>query len=186
MLTGRGRLAILGALTALGGCASGNAPQSVYRSEAPPRIELPLPEIQSGDAIAAINRDIGPGETIWHMRAALNVASLSCSGRRQSMIADNYNAMLKNHREAFAVAYEAEQSAYRTRFGRDWQRQNDTHMTRLYTFFTKPMAQGRFCDVAMNVSAKVRAMASWELQTYAPGALAQLERPFLSTVSASR
>ncbi|MBK5264692.1 MAG: hypothetical protein JJE34_05570 [Alphaproteobacteria bacterium] len=170
----------------LGGCASGNSHRSAYRPYAPPQAVHPVPEAEPGHAIAAINRNIGPGETIWHMRAALNVASLSCSGRRQSMIAANYNTMLKHHRDAFAVAYEAEQTAYRTRFGRDWQRQNDTHMTRLYTFFTKPMSQNRFCDVALDVSAKARSMASWELQGYAPGALAQLERPFVSTVSASR
>lgn len=137
-------------------------------------------------AVAAIHRGIGPGETLWHVRAALNVASLSCWGKLQTAIAANYNFMLKQHRQPLARAYAAEQTAYRARYGNDWRRQNDTHQTRLYDFFTKPMAQVAFCDIALDISERIRTLAPSELEKFAPGALARLEQPFVSTESASR
>lgn len=183
MPKGRWNLVILGTIVALGGCASERS-KPIARPSAP--AARPLPQREPEYAVAAINRDIGPGETVWHMRAALNVASLSCTGRAQASIIANYNTMLKRHREALAQAHAAEQAAYRTRFGKNWQRHNDTHLTRLYNFFAMPMAQKRFCEVALDVSENARTMASERLEAFAPGALARLERPFVNTASASR
>lgn len=189
MTGGRHSLAIVGTIALLSACASERSDMSSNRpawSPAPAIPREPEPERAPEHAVASINRDLGPGETLWHVRAALNVASLSCTGPERSAIIANYNTILKHHREMLAQAYAAEQAAYRTRYGANWQRMNDTHLTRLYNFFAGPMAQNQFCRVAFAISGEVRDMAPTRLEAFAPGALARLERPFIGTRSASR
>jgi hypothetical protein len=116
------------------------------------------------------NRHLGPAATLWHLRAALNVASLGCSGPEGQAITAGYNAMLRRDRAELAranaatIAAEGGQAAY------------DEAMTRLYNYFAQPGAKAAFCAAAATVTNDVAAAGS--LGVVAEPALAALDRPF--------
>lgn len=175
----------IGLAATLVGCASEGSshtarherlptPQPLQRAAEPPEATI---------AVAAINRGIGPGETIWHMRSALNVAALSCRDKSQNQIATNYNQMLRRHRAILANAYTEEQAQFRTKYGSDWQRRQDRHATSVYNFFANPIAARQFCEAAMTISARVNDLDAAQFKEYSRTALAQLERPIVNARS---
>jgi len=175
----------IGLAATLAGCASEGSshtarherlpvPQPLQRAAEPPEATI---------AVAAINRGIGPGETIWHMRSALNVAALSCRDKSQNQIATNYNQMLQRHRAILANAYTEEQAQFRTKYGSDWQRRQDRHATSVYNFFANPIAARQFCEAAMVISARVNDLDATQFKEYSRTALAQLERPIVNARS---
>ena len=101
--------------TLLAGCAHQSRPEAA-RAPAPVAIAEPRPpagaatglSLPSPDAqghYATINSGIADKEAIWHFRAALNVAALSCTDQS---IRDNYNQLLKSRKTVFASAYASE------------------------------------------------------------------------------
>jgi cell division septation protein DedD len=157
-------LAILLSLT-LAACAS--------RTPAPPPPARPAP----AQPLSPIHQDLDPHETLWHVRAGLNVAALSCAQRVGPGIISDYNNFLKAKKALLNEAYEALSAEYRAKGG-NWQRSLDADMTKLYNHFASPTAQAAFCDAAA-VQVK-RAIAappeSWE--SWAADTLANLDRPF--------
>jgi hypothetical protein len=166
------RLALVaGTLALLTGCTTEPSyrvarpsPAPAYRP-APPQTAVAAPVSQAS------------GETIWHMRSALNVAALSCRSGPYRQLASNYNQMLRRHRTTLAEAYTQEQAVFRARYGKDWQRRQDSHLTSLYNGFANLATQGPFCATAMTISARVNDMDGAEFREYSRTALAQLERP---------
>lgn len=131
-------------------------------------------------AMAPINRDIGAGETLWHVRSALNVAALSCRERIHGQLTSNYNQMLKLHRVPLAAAYADEEAHYRTLYGKNWQSKQDSHLTQLYNFFASPVGARQFCATAMTVSMRINDMDAGQLRQYSGSALAALEYPLIN------
>lgn len=172
---------VLLATLLISGCTSGMRQAEVVR----PRPAVPQPQPQPPIAIpshpsAPINTNLSAQEALWHMRAALNVAALSCrAGKSAAGVASGYNRMLVRHKTALATANSAEIAPFRARYGAKWSGPYDAHATRLYNFFAMPAAQGQFCLAAQQVLGKVGAIAPDALPGYAPIGLAQLEAPFL-------
>jgi hypothetical protein len=130
-----------------------------------------VPEPGSDGRFETINSHVGAEEALWHVRAALNVAALSCSGRPGgAAIVARYNALLTQRKAVFATAYASETA----RAGA-----LDQHMTRLYNFFAQPPAQAAFCRAAAEVSEQAAAVPANGLPQFAPGALDRLEAPIL-------
>ncbi len=175
----------LGVLAGISGCAS-NSNYAARDTRLPAPQQLPEPVLATGSPAAAINRGIGQGETIWHLRSALNVAALSCRQKQENQIATNYNRMLRQHRAVLADAYSQEQNQFRSRYGSNWQGRQDRHMTSVYNFFANPVATRQFCAAAMVVSARINQLSTDQFKGYASPALAQLERPLLMARSLSR
>lgn len=180
---------VFGIASALSGCASASSdtharnhvrPEVPYASQMPQR---PVERHEDTVAVAAINRGIGTGETVWHVRSALNVAALSCRGSGYHQIAGNYNQMLRRHRAMLADAYTEEQAQFRSKYGNDWQRRQDRHITSVYNFFANPIAARQFCAEAMAVSDRVNALDSIQFREYSRIALARLERPIVNANS---
>jgi hypothetical protein len=111
------------------------------------------------------------------MRSALNVAALSCRRGPYRQIASNYNQMLRRHRAVLAEAYAQEQAVFRARYGKDWQRRQDSHLTSLYNGFSNLATQRPFCATALTISARVNDMDAAQFRDYSRTALAQLEWP---------
>lgn len=176
-------LAIASILSAvlLSGCASKPVKPVAVRVpvQAPPPVAATRP-------VAAINANLSANEALWHMRAALNVAALSCRTKKTAGVAPAYNRMLARHKSVLAVANSAEQAPFHARYGAKWAGPYDTHATRLYNFFAMPTAQVQFCAAASQVLANANAMAPASLTSFAPAALAQLEAPFLARRSVAR
>ena len=135
-----------------------------------PGIALPLPNATPAEIQANL---------VWTMRAALNVAALSCRTRNSAGVAPAYNRMLVRYKAVLAAANAAEEAPFRARYGAKWAGPYDVHATKLYNFFAMPTAQGQFCVTAAQVLARTSALGPDALTGYAPAALAQLETPFL-------
>jgi hypothetical protein len=98
-------------------------------------------------SLSPIHQNLGPHEQLWHVRAGLNVAALSCGSRLGPDIVTDYNAFLKARQAVLTQAYEQLSADYRARGG-TWQRALDADMTKLYNHFASPTAQAAFCDAA--------------------------------------
>ena len=173
-------LSLLGGML-LSGCASNPLKPVAVR----PPVPTP-PAVMATRPAATINANLSGNEAVWHMRAALNVAALSCRTRKTLGVAPAYNRMLARHKTVLAAANAAEVAPFRARYGAKWAGPYDTHATRLYNFFAMPAGQAQFCILAAQVLAKTNAIAPETLVEYAPKALAQLESPFLTRQSVAR
>jgi len=175
-------LATLVALAMLGGCAGRQFQIAAAPSPAPtPLAPMPQPPVGAfaGMSIPARladgsyptpNRNLGAAATVWHVRVALNVAALGCSGPEGQAITAGYNAMLTHdtaelaRANAATIAAEGGQAAY------------DEAMTRLYNYFAQPGAKAAFCAAAAVVANDLAEVGS--LGAAAGPALAALDRPF--------
>ncbi|HVF93874.1 MAG TPA: hypothetical protein VM900_06135, partial [Sphingomonas sp.] len=110
--------------------------------------------------------------TLWHLRAALNVAALACRGPEQVPIVAGYNALLTREKATLADAERRYAAEYRDTAAPDWRDRYDDTQTRLYNFFAQAEARDGFCRAAADTLA--RPDASSEPAT----ALALLEKPF--------
>jgi hypothetical protein len=104
---------------------------------------MPLPSLDAQGHYATINSGVGEKEAIWHFRAALNVAALSCTDQS---IRDDYNRLLKSRKAVFTAAYASETARLHGAA-------LDQHQTKIYNFFpsrrprspfaARPMARRR-------------------------------------------
>lgn len=99
-----------------------------------------------------------PGATVaeeraalaWHMRSALNVAALQCQGFPLATTADNYNAILTNHKDELAAAY-AQLTGYFKRKAKTaaaGQKALDSYGTKTYISYSTVQGFLGFCDTA--------------------------------------
>mgnify|MGYP006999190888 CR=1 FL=1 len=122
---------------------------STPRSSPPPAPPRPAPA--PGPAqLSPIHQNLDPLDTVWHVRAGLNVAALSCVQQQGAEVVTDYNQFLKAKKALLAEAYEALSAKYKAKGG-NWQRALDTDMTKLYNHFASPTAQAGFCDAAAQV-----------------------------------
>lgn len=173
-------LATIALAAALGACA-GHHQVAQIAPPPPPVVEYaPLPTYATpGMTIPAAlpdgsyptpNQGLSADGATWHLRAALNVAALSCPGDQGARITAGYNALLKNAKTPFAKAQKALAAEYRATPG-----VYDNAMTQLYNFYGQVPARPAFCDAAEQVLASAGASS---LAAAAPAALADLDRPF--------
>jgi hypothetical protein len=166
--------------TLLAGCAHHARPEAA-RPPAPVAVAEPLPPagaakgltMPSADAqgrYATINSGLGDKEAIWHLRAALNVAALSC---RNQAITDHYNQLLRSHKAVFAAAYAGETARLHGSA-------LDQHQTRLYNFFAQPPAKIAFCRAADSEAGQAATVSSADFPAYAAKALDRLEAPVIA------
>lgn len=137
---------------------------------------LTVPEPGRDGRFQTINSGVTAPEALWHVRAALNVAVLSCRGRPAgATILKHYNALLVRRKAVLARAYAAETG----RFAHEGKGAVDAHQTRLYNFFAQPAAQPAFCAAAADVAEHVGTVPPDGLPQYATTALVRLEAPIL-------
>lgn len=117
--------------------------------------------------------------SVWHLRAALNVAAIACRGPTGDAIATRYNAMLSGRKSAFAGAQDAAFKEVRASGAADPQDAWDDAMTRLYNYYALAPARDGFCAAADRVLNAMPGVAADGLADYAPAGLAELDRPFV-------
>ena len=123
------------------------------------------------------NRDLTPAATLWHFRAALNVAALACRGTQGDEIVAAYNAMLTRRRTTLSAA-ETRYAAEWRDGGGDWRDRYDDSMTRLYNYFSLSPARPAFCAAAAQVLVDVATVPDTAMPGFAASELAVLDRPF--------
>lgn len=189
MVTG----SLIGITVLLAGCAGKPAPVTVAAAPTPPPAPAPMPEPPDGadtdmtiparladGSYATPNRALSDAAAIWHVRAALNVAALGCTGADQSVMIDRYNAMLKTQKAPLAKAQTALISQYAASApDHKGQAAYDDAMTRLYNYFAQPTIKAGFCAAAGAVLAQSTTVEPAGLTSFATGAVATLDAPFV-------
>ncbi len=137
-----------------------------------------VPQLRPDGLRQTINRDIGPLETLWHVRAALNVAALSCTGAQYSRLVSDYNAFIGNNKKFLRNANNAIIRKYRSDHGSGYKQAHDRHQTSLYNYWSFSPLRRPFCDRAVQVSQRAIITKSEELEAFGAQALAELEKPF--------
>jgi hypothetical protein len=129
---------------------------------------------------AVVSTTISPLESLWHLRAALNVAALGCRDADEATTIAEYNALIHNQTAALAAASAAVDARYRAQYGAKWQDMLDRDMTRLYNYYAQPAAQAEFCTTAKTALAQVATVGSAQLADYAVTEMPALDAPFWS------
>jgi hypothetical protein len=126
------------------------------------------------------NRGLTRDESIWHFRAALNVAALNCQGPVWGEIAQNYNKLLIVHKARLTQANTAVDNEYRKRYpGQNALRVRDTKMTDLYNYFALPPVKQEFCDTALRKTQEGILVPLTAFPEYSMGALNDFDGIFL-------
>jgi hypothetical protein len=107
-----------------------------------------------------------PGEAVWHLRAGLNVAALSCRGGGRDKVAGAYSRLLTRHRKLLAAAYASEQQRYGGGL--------DRHLTQIYNRFALQRSPEQFCSTAAEVANRAVSMDSAALSGQARELLGEL------------
>jgi hypothetical protein len=129
-------------------------------------------------ATVSSDTTLTPAETVWHMRAALNVAALGCRGADGDETVQLYNTMLQSDASPLAEASAGTDRAYKARFASHWQDAEDSAMTRLYNAFASTRAHEAFCATAHDVLREVGTVEPSDFANFAAVALRRLEAPF--------
>ncbi|BBE34817.1 hypothetical protein [Sphingosinicella microcystinivorans] len=141
-----------------------------------PSYELPAKD--SDGRFLTPNVGLGPLETMFNVRSALNVAALSCVTSTNTAPRDGYNRFLKLHKTVLANANKAIDAKYRREHGSAGIRVRDSRMTKLYNHYAYPPVKGAFCAKTARYLTAANAMASKDLETWSLGALADIEQDF--------
>ena len=141
---------------------------------------LDIPPLADDGSFRTINSGIAPAQAVWHVRSALNVAALSCQDAAHAALTGEYNAIVTKQRKSFRAADAMVRKDFQARYPAAWQAEHDLYMTRLYNFFSQPLAQAPFCEAATAVAADAAAVPAGGFEAFAPAALVRLEAPFLA------
>jgi|TARA_R110002049_G_scaffold92006_1_gene228712 hypothetical protein len=184
-------LLIAGGLAALAACQTPPPPPPppppVVQPQYTPRAPTPpfgasnltiVPMLRADGLRDTINRDLGPLETLWHVRAALNVAALSCTGPLYERLVGDYNAFITNNSASLSNANSAIIRKFQREIGADYKAEHDRHQTQLYNYWSFSPLRRPFCDQAVQISQRAIVTKSADLDAFAQRALPELERPF--------
>ncbi|HEY0621656.1 hypothetical protein [Sphingomonas sp.] len=130
---------------------------------------LTIPAKLADGSYATPNRNVSAAGAVWHLRAAFNVAALSCP---DATLAAAYNRLLAGHRQALAAAHRTLTAEH------GGMASFDPAMTRLYNYFAQPPVLPRFCAQAGPLLHQAAALSAGSLDGFAPAALAAIDRPF--------
>ena len=184
-------LLIAGGLAALAACQTPPPPPPppppVVQPQYTPRAPTPpfgasdltiVPALRVDGLRDTINRDLGPLETLWHVRAALNVAALSCTGPLYERLVGDYNAFITNNSASLRNANNAIIRKFQRDIGANYKVEHDRHQTQLYNYWSFSPLRRPFCDQAVQISQRAIVTTSADLDSFAERALPELEKPF--------
>jgi hypothetical protein len=197
MVSGRQILGVVFTFAAVAACKPAPAPAPIpvppppVVVAPPPTPSRPLPP--GGAALGMVmppvgvdgvrqtpNRFISSNESVWHLRAALNVAALNCQGPVWDQIATNYNKFIANNKATLTKISRSIDGEYKTRYpGQNALRVRDTKMTDLYNYFSMPAVKQEYCDTALARSAEAAAVDYKVLPEFSTGALANIDGIFI-------
>ncbi len=156
----------LGVLALLAGCAGKSTHQVNQGHSLPPPQQAQVKTLPQTQAQRPSFQG-EPGEAVWHLRAGLNVAALSCRGKGRTPVAGSYAKVLSRHKALLAQAYAGEQR----RYGKGL----DTHQTRIYNRFSNQKNPVQFCATAASVAKQVVTMDSPSLALNARNLLGRID-----------
>ena len=153
---------VVAALAAPAACSGSPQPQVNQGYSLPPNPAVVAPRVATAPAPPA-----EPGEAVWHLRAGLNVAALSCRGKGRAAVAGHYSRVLARHKSLLAKAYAVEQR----RHGKGL----DRHQTQLYNRYSNQRNPAKFCASSASVAKRAATMDSPALASNARGLLREID-----------
>jgi hypothetical protein len=131
-----------------------------------------------------VNSGLSTSQTVWNMRAALNVAALNCQSAEHAEILPAYSLLLERNKRTLARTNSAIESEFRTRYGSIWRDSFDDYMTQVYNYYALPPTQGEFCDTALAISREYMLTDGNTLDAFALASLPRIEQVFQRFYSA--
>nr|WP_137676273.1 hypothetical protein [Parerythrobacter lutipelagi] len=125
-----------------------------------------------------VNYGLSTAQTVWNLRAALNVAALNCQSAAHVDILPAYSLLLERDKRALSGINNTITSEFRAEYGRDYRSNFDNYMTQVYNYYALPPTQRNFCDTALAISREYMLTDGAQLETFAIGALPRIERVF--------
>jgi hypothetical protein len=186
------------AAAALAGCTAAPPsplPPAAVAPPAPPEAvpHRPLPPPGAPFAMATppvgpdglrrtINSGLDSDETIWHLRAAWNVAALGCRSETDKPILDGYAAFLKRYAKPLAAVNARLDAKFRRAAGSAaaGRTAREAHTTQLYNYFAAPAVAGDLCRVAREVADGWRRSPPKNLAAFAATTLPKFEAVYLA------
>lgn len=165
----RGRVRALGVVVMVGALAAPAlaAPRPAARSAAPGAPQA-LPQMTTTERTA---------DTVWSMRAGLNVAALQCQFSPFLMTAGYYNAILRQHSDEFTDAFNTLNRYFiKARGARAGARAFDTYATRANQSFATFDGQYAFCDSAAAIARRALAVRKGAFAAFADAELPALRQ----------
>lgn len=182
----RTALLLLASTLPLAACVSNDrtviadTPAPIARAPQPPAgaaTTLTIPNRLADGSFETPNRALSDAGTLWHLRAALNVAALQCDN---GVSVPDYNRFLATQKRALADAHRELAAEYRIVHGPTWQASFDGAMTRLYNYFALPPVRDGFCRATAAELANLAAAPTNGAASLAPAALDRIEASFLT------
>jgi hypothetical protein len=144
-----------------------------------------IPPMGPDGIMATPNRNLTLDESVWHFRAAMNVAALNCIGPAWSAIAPNYNKMLETQKAGLAKNNLSVDALYRKRHaGVAGLRVRDTTMTELFNYFALPPVREEFCTASLALSQQAAETPPEQFAEFATKGLASVDALFVSFFNA--
>jgi hypothetical protein len=113
---------------------------------------------------------------VWNLRSGLNVAALQCQFEPTLLTRNQYNAMLDNHREELASAYQVLSHYFTRTDKKNGQAKLDQYGTRTYSSFSTVLAQYIFCETASTIGAEAIFAPKGQLYKVAENRMRELRR----------
>jgi hypothetical protein len=123
-------------------------------------------------------------ESVWKLRAALNVAALQCQFDPNLKTVANYNEINKLHKAEIDDSRSRMESRYRRLYGRGGLGAFDRYNTKLWNGFSSVNHQVPFCNKASEVGNEAVATPTGGLTVLANNKLAEIEGVFPKPVAA--
>ncbi|MCR2834927.1 hypothetical protein [Parerythrobacter lacustris] len=131
-----------------------------------------------------VNYGLSSSQTVWNLRAALNVAALNCQRPEHAEILPAYSLLLERNKRSLSRTNTAVEGEFRNRHGNVWRDSLDDYMTQVYNYYALPPTQGEFCDTALAISREYMLTDGNTLDAFALASLPRIEQVFQRFYSA--
>lgn len=115
---------------------------------------------------------------VWNLRSGLNVAALQCQFEPTLLTRNQYNALLDNHREELAAAYQGLSNYFKRTDKKGSQTSLDQYGTRTYSSFSTVLGQLTFCETASSVGRQAIFAPRGQLYKVAEQRMRELRKSF--------
>jgi hypothetical protein len=122
-------------------------------------------------------------ESLWKMRAALNVGALQCQFDPLLKTVANFNEMAKLHKSELDKSRVTMEGRYRRLYGKGGLGAFDRYNTKIWNGFSSVTAQVPFCNKVSEVGAAAIATPSGDLSILANAKLPEIEAVFPKPVA---
>jgi hypothetical protein len=141
-----------------------------------------VPSVAAAKAKRAVAPVISPeeklAESLWRLRAALNVAALQCQYDAALNTVANFNQLIKLHRSELEGARATMESRFRRIYGRGGVSAFDKYNTKTWNGFSTVTAQRPFCGKSSEVGTEALVTPVGSLTVLANNRLSEIEAVF--------